>query len=308
MKRPIICLVALAAFGGLPAWAQSLSLAGQWRFELDRTDAGIGAQWFAKALSGSIRLPGSLPAQGIGDDVSASTPWIEGVEDRSWFDAPEYARYRQPVNVKIPFWLQPNKYYVGAAWYQRDIDVPVAWAAKRVVLSLERPHWETRVWVDTRAVGAAASLATPHEYDLGELPTGRHVLTIRVDNRMIVDIGENSHAISDQTQGDWNGIEGRIELRATPIVWIEDLQLYPLRGTSSVAVRGRIGNASGLAGKGRVRIVSGSQGKVLDVAWAADGGSFDTAIDLGGDATPWDEFSPALHELSAELDNGAEAK
>src|SRR5678815_474200 len=47
-----------------------LSLAGRWRFELDRRNMGLQEHWFDRRLSSEIRLPGSLPAQGIGDDVS----------------------------------------------------------------------------------------------------------------------------------------------------------------------------------------------------------------------------------------------
>ena len=46
--------------------SDQISLAGQWRFQLDRSNTGIGEQWFERSLPDKIRLPGSLPAQGIG--------------------------------------------------------------------------------------------------------------------------------------------------------------------------------------------------------------------------------------------------
>ena len=128
--------------------SEVLPLAGDWRFALDRSDVGIREQWFAKELLDRVRLPGTLAEQGIGDDISTNTTWIGGIVDKSWFTAPEYAKYRQPGNVKVPFWLQPDKYYAGVAWYQRDIEIPADWKEKRVLLFLERAHWETRVWVD----------------------------------------------------------------------------------------------------------------------------------------------------------------
>ena len=134
MKRLIICLIALVALSGSVARAQTFSLAGHWRFHLDRADAGIKEQWFAQKLSDTIRLPGSLPEQGIGDDISVNTHWTGGIVDHSWFTAPEYAPYRQPGNIKIPFWLQPEKYYTGAAWFQRDIEIPKYWTDERIVL------------------------------------------------------------------------------------------------------------------------------------------------------------------------------
>src|SRR5262249_45205989 len=146
---------------------ETISLAGDWRFQLDRKNSGIEERWLAQKLPDHIRLPGSLPEQGVGDDISINTQWTGDIVDKSWFTAPEYAKYRQPGNVKIPFWLQPEKYYAGATWYQRELQIPAGWVAKRVILSLERPHWETRVWLDGNEVGSNNSLSTPHEYDFG---------------------------------------------------------------------------------------------------------------------------------------------
>src|SRR5208282_2066209 len=162
-------LVAVSALFCLAIPAAPMDLRGQWRFQLDPKDAGLSTHLWEKKLSNSIKLPGSLPEQGIGDEISVDTPWTGGIVDRSFFDSPKYAKYRQPGHVRIPFWLQPEKYYKGAAWYQREVQIPKDWSGKRVVLSLERPHWETRVWVDDHLVGTNDSLATPHEYVLGQL-------------------------------------------------------------------------------------------------------------------------------------------
>jgi beta-galactosidase/beta-glucuronidase len=323
-------------------WAQNttISLAGRWRFRLDRADVGIKERWFERELPDKVTLPGSLPAQGIGDDVTVDTKWTGGIVDRAWFTAPEYAKYRQPGNVKVPFWLQPDKYYAGVAWYQRDIEIPKDWKKKRVVLFLERPHWETRVWVDDRLVGTNNSLATPHEYDLGvvgqasslspsnrqdarstsQLAPGKHTITIRVDNRRIVDIGENSHCISDHTQGNWNGIVGEVELRVGPGLWFEELQVYPHVATKSVTVKGRIGSKWRLLSPPKVKLAvaksaSKSGGplcaKIVTsslVRSPEDGESvkatFEAEFPLGPDATAWDEFSPVLYQASATIGNG----
>ena len=276
---------------------QTLSLAGDWRFELDRADAGVQQRWFDRALPDKTHQPGSLPAQGIGDDITTNTPWVGGVKQSPWFTAPEYAKYRQPGNVKVPFWLQPEKYYKGVAWYQRDVKIPKNWAGQRVVLSLERPHWETTVWLDGLLIGTNDSLATPHEYDLGQLALGMHTLTVRVDNRMIIDIGENSHAISDHTQGDWNGVVGKIELRATPLVWLDDVQVYPDVERKSALVKIHIGNDTGEAGSGELSI--GKQTEPAD--WDSRGGDASMEVALGNDAQLWDEFHPALQHLTVTL-------
>ncbi|OQW95826.1 MAG: hypothetical protein BWK77_06805 [Verrucomicrobia bacterium A1] len=214
-----------------------MDLSGEWRFSLDRGDTGIAESWPDRTLDGRVRLPGSLTEQRIGDPVTADTKWTGGIVDRSYFTDEVYAPYRKAGNVKIPFWLQPETVYAGPAWYQRDIEIPADWKGRRAILSLERPHWETRVWIDNRCVGTNNALGTPHDHDLGLLAPGRHTLTLRVDNRMVVDVGENAHSVSDHTQGNWNGVVGRIELRSTPPVWIEDVQVVPDAARKTVRVR-----------------------------------------------------------------------
>ena len=155
-----------------------LSLAGQWRFQLDRADAGEKERWFERSLDQRIKLPGALQNQGFGDDITVDTKWTGETGVDVWLNSPQYAKYRQPGNIKVPFFLQPEKHYVGAAWYQRDVEIPAGWQGKRVVLSLERSHWETRVWLDGREIGTNTSLSTPHAYDLGTgLAPGKHTLT-----------------------------------------------------------------------------------------------------------------------------------
>lgn len=281
-----------------------IDLAGTWRFALDRADVGINERWFGQALPDHITLPGSLPAQGIGDPVTVETPWT-GKTPAYWYTAPEYAPYRQPGNVKVSFWLQPDTYYVGAAWYQRDIEIPEAWQGKRTVLTLERPHWETRVWLDERFVGTANALGTPHDHDLGPLAPGTHRLTIRVDNRLVVDVGQDSHSVSDNTQGNWNGIVGQIEIAAVAPVWIEDVQVYPHVTTRSITVKGRIGNATGAPGEGTVTLgVEPAAPTTVPVSWSPEGGTFEAEIALGENARLWDEFDPFLYRLDVALDNG----
>jgi hypothetical protein len=308
----LVAALILGFCGTAEAAADTISLAGRWRFQLDPQDSGLRERWFERSLRDHVTLPGALPAQGIGDDVSVDTRWTGGIVDKSWYTAPEYAAYRRPGNVKVPFWLQPEKYYAGAAWYQRDVRLPESWRGHRVMLSLERAHWETRVWVDGRLEGTNNSLSTPHTYDLGLLPPGDHTLTIRVDNRLVIDVGENSHSVSDHTQGNWNGIVGRIDLDATAPVWIEDLQVFPDAAHQSVKVKGRIGNATGQPGNGTVRlrvdeaVERGAFGSLppapeISVSWQAEGGSFETTIPLHGTPKLWDEFTPHLYNLEARL-------
>jgi hypothetical protein len=290
---------------------QSISLGGKWRFSLDRANRGIAERWFERALAGTARLPGSLPAQGIGDDVTLDTKWTGGIVDRSFFTAPQFAKYREPAHIKVPFWLQPEKYYAGVAWFQRDIEIPVRWQGRRVVLYLERPHWETRVWVDGKPAGTNNSLATPHEYDLGRLAPGKHSLSFRVDNRMVIDIGENSHGVSDHTQGNWNGIVGKIELRSTPLFWIEDVQVYPDMAKHTARVKVTISNQTlkpvhlDLALSPQAFNVTSAPPIVVKpvVAEIPPGGSVvETEFRFGDAYYLWDEFNPRFYGVGVRIE------
>jgi hypothetical protein len=295
--------------------ADSISLAGQWRFALDRSNIGTNENWFEKDLPDKIQLPGILQAQGYGDDISTNTSWVLTLGDAWWKIQPSNLRehFSQPGHVKVPFLSQPPKHYLGAAWYQRDVDIPVGWYGRHFTLFLERAHWQSTVWVDERKFPANDSLVAPHVTDLGMLAPGKHRLTIRVDNRLqlpaqghLVD----SHSISDALGAAWNGIVGKIELRSTPPVWIDDLQAFPDITNKSVRLVVSIGNMTGKPGHGTLSCVkatlspsSSSVFAASPVEWEPGGGNGEITVAPGADAQYWDEFHPALQKLTLTLNN-----
>ncbi|MBN2369353.1 MAG: discoidin domain-containing protein [Vicinamibacteria bacterium] len=304
MKRSllIVALLVLLAVSGFVSTcfaspADRIALDGEWRFAIDRRDEGEKERWCEKALANRIHLPGSLQSQGYGDDVTATTEWVGALHDTLWFLRSEYRKHTRAGQVRTPFLLQPEKHYVGAAWYQRAIDIPAAWRGRRIVLTLERPHWQTRAWLDDRPLGTRGSLGTPHIYDLGVATIGRHTLTIRVDNRMVVEVGANAHSVTDYTQSDWNGIVGDIALHSTSLVWLEDVQAFPNVTERSVRLKLRIGNATGRRGTGRLTVGD----RIEPVAWNEEGAALDLGVTLGEQAKLWDEFNPSLTRLRVHL-------
>ena len=195
---------------GNKALAQQISLSGEWRFAMDRNDVGIKEMWFNKKPADVIQLPGTMAENRKGDEVTLQTKWTGSIYDSSFFFRPSLAKYRQPGNIKIPFWLTPVKHYVGVAWYQKEVNIPADWNKKRIILFLERSHIQTRVWVDDKEVGGNNSLVSPHQFEVSRfLSAGRHTITIRIDNRLTdVNVGPDSHSVTDHTQGNWNGIVG----------------------------------------------------------------------------------------------------
>lgn len=130
-----------------------IDLSGEWAFAIDSMDIGVKEEWYRKGLPDNIQLPGSMTTNNKGDEIAMKTPWTGSIFDSSFFTHEDYAPYRQPGNIKVPFWLQPVKYYKGAAWYQKEISVPESWKDKAVELFIERSHWETTVWVDDQLIG-----------------------------------------------------------------------------------------------------------------------------------------------------------
>ncbi len=308
-----------SAVGVAPSGGASRPLDGQWRFRLDPRDVGLKEEWFNRELPGRIKLPGSLQAQGFGNEVTVETQWTGGIVDRSFFTSPRYERYRQPGRVKVPFWLQPDKVYIGPAWYQRQVTLPEDWrqTGKRVVLFLERCHWETAVWVNSERIGSQNSLGTPHVYDVTSALATRvrirqtHTLTIRVDNQLKINVGVNAHSVSDHTQTNWNGIIGRIALVATDRVWIDDVQVYPSVVRRAALVKVGLGNATGNVARGRLTLSAkstsvdrpyGAPAKTVDVRVDARGATIEIDYPLGAGAPLWDEFTPTLFGLTAELE------
>jgi hypothetical protein len=276
---------------------ETLPLAGVWRFALDRADAGVRERWFERDLPQTIQLPGVLQAQGYGDEISTRTPWVLSLYDHFWYMREEYKPYTRAGAVKVPFLSQPPRHYVGVAWYQRDLELPEAWRGRRVVLFMERPRWESTVWVDDRPVGSNKSLVAPHEFDLGALAPGRYRLTVRVDSSMLLPYRPDAHSVSDSLAGSWNGIVGKIELNSTGAVWIEDARVYTDVRTKTAVIKVRVGNATGRAGRGALS----AGGASAAVEWDERGGSAQLEVPLGRDAKTWDEFGPNLQRLTLRL-------
>lgn len=307
---PRLLLLGLLTVASLRAQHERASLAGAWRFALDRGDAGVTEQWFARDLASddSIKLPGILQAQGYGDAISTDTPWVVGLGDAWWKLQPAALRekFSQPGYVEVPFLSQPKRHYLGAAWYQRNIELPATQANRRFSLFLERVHWESTLWLDDTKIGSCNSLVAPHEFDLGLIAPGRHRLTVRVDNRQIIrdpvndGHGVDGHSVSDALGATWNGIVGRIELIATPPVWLDDVQVFPDLGKKLVHMRVAIGNATGQAGAGTLTVGKTS----AEAHWEAAGGHAEFDVPLADEIQAWDEFHPALQHLRISLASG----
>lgn len=314
MKKVFLFTISVAFF--LCSYTQQISLAGNWTFAIDRNDVGINEKWFSKKLSDKIHLPGSMNENGKGDDVTLDTKWTGSIYDSSFFFQPRLAKYRQPDNLKIPFWLTPLKYYVGVAWYQKQIIIPANWANKNIGLFLERTHISTRVWIDGKEVDSIQnSLSTPHEYNLTKfVSAGKHSIAIRIDNRIKdVNVGPDSHSVSDHTQSNWNGIIGKIFLKAESVITIGDVQIFPDLKRRLASVKIAVSNTSSNKFRGKIVLSARSFNSRTDqvinpsaIDFSIEAGetkNIDASINIGARMLTWDEFDPALYQLRTRVGN-----
>lgn len=297
----------------------AISLAGTWQFRLDPDNQGQSHQWAQKPWhdSSTIQLPGSLQDQGFGNDVTLDTPWTGTVRGKIYYHDKQYAPYRKPGNIKIPFWLQPKKHYIGVAWCRRTIHIPVDWQHQDIILYLQRTHWSTTLWIDGNRVGERHTLSTPNRYNItkalseSDHPAGEHTVTLLVDNRLYVNVGSDASSVTDNTQTNWNGIIGELKLEAIPAVSIQNISVFPNVADRSASINITFANPHGTKGSATIVLdtrsyntpksddpASVTQKITLD---ASTSQSVTIKYPMGSNMLPWDEFHPALYQLTATL-------
>lgn len=276
----------------------SLSLAGAWRACLDPTRPEVAPPPDA-AFDAKIVLPATTETAGLGPLN------------------PDHRADRLTAVRRIE----------GAVWYQREFTVPDDWHGRHVSLFLERTKW-CRVWLDGRLVGENPTLCAPHEHQLGRLASGPHRLTLLVDNRRKPAPGDN-HQTSEHTQGNWNGVLGAIELRATGALRIGHVTITPDLAARAFHLTVHLARADGgecsyyehsrpiAYGEPDPNVRNTNIGVALAESYSgivvvAAGGARVVApaaaevtltLPLGPDAALWDEFFPALHRVTVTLDS-----
>lgn len=292
MKRLLFLIAAVVSLN-ISARKQ-IDLSGKWDFGFGET----------AVLNDSIFLPGSMLTNGKGNDVDVNTKWTGSLYDMSYYHRDDMAPYRKKGNIKFPFFLTPDKEYVGKAYYSRSVEIPKSWKKDRIILHLERPHIETTVKVNGKEAGHQMSLSTPHEYDVTEFihPGKRNLIEITVYNGIEnVCVGQDSHSVTDQTQGNWNGITGNISLRAVPSnLSIRNVRVFPDAAKRIAEVMVLIDGKLKKDTPASVKAVSGEHSVSSDKP-VIKGDTLVFTLDMGKGMKFWDEFNPNLYELAVKI-------
>lgn len=278
----IAILLLFNLFGVAAQQTNATSLAGEWRFATDPQNIGEKESWATKTLEHSIALPGTTDEAHYGEKTVGSD---YGILTRAYK-------------------------YTGPAWYQREIFIPEKSAGKEHELFIDRVLWESKVWIDGRYCDSQDGLGVPHVHRLGKLSAGKHLLTMRINNDMIHNIGDKGHAYSEYTQSIWNGAVGRIELRALEKVRIENLKTWPDMEARKLKITFDVRQETKRKtltftfklidpADGSVVITHTEKRKAAELT-----GSFSHTFDLPEKIKGWDEFQPALYRLVVETTDG----
>lgn len=259
------CCIFLGLLFSVYAFSQvreKIDLAGQWQL-------GLGDSVF----NDQVTLPGSL----------------------------EQNKKGTPVTQPSTQYLNQTYKYTGAAWYSKEIDVPASWKNKRVTLFLERTR-VTKLFIDGRLIDSSRLLSAPQVFDCtGALTPGKHRLTIMVNNSpKLVAVG-GSHAMSEHTQTNWNGIIGQLFLEATNQIAIDRVRVTPNVKNRSADIQLNIRNYNSYTGRVTLQV---NDGKKLTINLKGRDTTIQTSYLVGPNAKLWSEYQPALHPLTIRLRKG----
>ncbi|MEF2964778.1 sugar-binding domain-containing protein [Paenibacillus sp. M1] len=244
-----------------------ISLEGEWSLQLDAAKQGAELPY-----TDVITLPGTT----------------------------SHAR-KGPVNEhKLVGALTDEYLFEGYAWYAKEVVIPEELAGKTCFLYLERTRMTT-VWVDGQEIGSRNSLNTAHVYELsGKLGAGSHTITVRVDNTDYPTKG--GHLTSPDTQTNWNGITGRIELQFYGESYLNGIRLDPDLSARSVRITARLEGAAGVRLTISAASFNGaSKHEVNERAFTVSPGDISLQYELGQGALLWSEAAPHLYNLSITL-------
>lgn len=262
---------------------QYINLEGIWNFELDRHEVGIKEQYWDKDLGEQISLPGTTDLNKKGDVNTNKT--------------------------ETDFLSRLFK-YEGVAWYSKEVTIPAEWKNKRIFLFLERTR-PTMLWINGEKVGECNYISTPHRYEITDnLVPGINKITIRVDNGKSIpqQVRKNSHACTEATQTNWNGIIGRIELEAVnKEIFIKDVQVYPNAAKRMAKIKVQLSDIprdTSYSLSISAKSFNSSKKHCVDlkeISLNMNSAEYEFEYFMGDKALLWSDINPALYKLKVKL-------
>jgi len=250
-----------------------IDLSGEWGFCADEEKLGIAEEYFKKGGNDRIYLPSTTAISKKG---------------------------KPNPEIEIEFLTDSYK-YEGYAWYYKTVDLSGIDQSKTVKLFLERTRL-TELWVNGKRVGSCDSLCTPHIYDISDFSGGEAEIAVLVSNTDYPTKG--GHMTSPDTQSNWNGITGEISLIIGEIVAISDLTAYPNPENKTVDL---IVELEGTDCADICVWGASFDGKIVDRQYyTLTSPKSRITVQLGDDASLWNEYTPVTYTLMAAIEGSAD--
>ncbi|MEE9361588.1 MAG: discoidin domain-containing protein [Cellulophaga sp.] len=292
-------------FGGETVVAQTtIDLSGKWQFQLDIEEKGHSEKWFLKKnFTDEVQLPGTTDTNKKGFKTQ---PWPADSITR---------KFEFPKHFENPKWVYElnaapsRKYkYIGAAWYQKEIEIPANWDGKRMELFLERSLFKVELWVDGQKVGENVSLYAPRRFDITDYVKAgsKQRITLCINNTNL--IGGFAHGYTYHTQTNWNGVVGLMEIRKHDQAYIESSRIFTDIYEKNARIETTVSNHSNQNTKAKFTLnVHDKKGELLqsktfkrNIVRGEKVQEF--FLPMAKDIVLWDEFTPELYTLSIKME------
>lgn len=270
-----LSLLACATSNAAAPLRHTISLDGEWSFQLDPEKVGEKEQWYVagKKLPNSINVPGAWDAQGYG---------------------PETAKMRHN--------------YIGVGWYKRTIRVPNGTKDQRYFLKFGGVYRDVRVWVNGFQVGYHLGYVSQFEFDVTPcLESGQSAeITLRVNSEQQADVDPLMGCIDipDHLFSFWGGIWGHVDLERRSASWLDEMFVQPQLAAERCLVSAQLRGTSFGMDAVRLEVFDPSGRKVaereLPMARALNDNRIEILADLPG-APRWTPETPQLHHARLTL-------
>ena len=177
-------------------------------------------------------------------------------------------------------------------WYQRGIYIPSGWKERRVKLFLESPSAETTVLVNGKKVGSIQARFTAHQYDVTNflIPGQRNLIVVS----------------TPANQGSWQGLAGRLELRAQPReLYIDRVQFYPhpFQGVVQIKIQlgGRINYLNSEVVEVLMQRADVDSATIVNRYFSLNSRNLNLVMPFEKEVALWDEFHPHLYRIGISV-------
>ncbi len=214
--------------------------------------------------------------------------------------------------------LTPEYVFEGTAWFKKKIQLQEDDLQYEIQLFLERTRIST-VFINGQQAGSMNSFYAPHCYDITSLcRNGENEIVIAVKNTDYLTKG--GHMTSPDTQTNWNGILGRMELQLFNKMHLSWVKISTDCKSKEVILTGKMSGDDFTCQNMQVRIKQKKNpyntstqnpdidsntmiSTVVEETISSKQGELNAVIKVP-DAVLWSEFEPVVYE--AEISNGDE--